>query len=194
MGKWHSYANRTGLWIGDLLNKHMRETLKVGVHTLVENTHMDSGRAASHWVVIPNRGNVSPGSWKQMKFNPAYNRPPVGAPGDNGKGRNEVIQAVVKREWNRSIDKVVRGSRGKQATAFEFHSSVPPYFDDSAGEESGPEESGWHREEPPFGMAMKNSYWENAKLLEAKEAALARMAQKFNALMAAGNARKNPLR
>lgn len=180
-GRWGRYADRTGVWIGDLLNKTMKETLKVGVHTLVANTHMDSGRAASHWVVIPNRGNVRPGSWKQMTFNPAHGSAPVGKPGDGGRGRDKVIKAVVQREWNRSIDKVVRGARGKQATVFEFHSSVPPYYDDALGEEVGDNEGG-------------KSYWENAKLIEAKQAALDRMAMKFNALMAAGQARKNPLR
>lgn len=183
-GKWQKYADSQGLWLGQLLNRNMREVLKIGVNTLVANTQMDSGRAAAHWVVIPNRGKVRPGAWKQMKFDPVYGRPPVGKPGDKkteSGAEGEVIKAVVSREWNRAISKAISGRN--PATGFAFHSSIPPFFDDSQGVETGPSET------PGI-----DSYWENAHLEEAKEAALSKMTQKFNALMAAARSRKNPLR
>lgn len=178
MGRWHDMATRHGTWLGALYNRNMRETLKAGIHTLVENTKMDSGRAAAHWMLIPNKGG-RPGNYAQMHFpNPDYGEGPVGRRGSNGANRSEVVKAVVQREWSRAISKSISGRN--PATRFLFESSVPDIWDDKEKDQVGDMPSG--------------SYRANAKLVDAQEAALDRMDQKFNALAMAGKQRINTLR
>lgn len=178
MGRWHQMAERYGEWLGALYNRNIRETLKSGVKTLVANTQMDSGRAAAHWMIVPNKGG-RPGSYAQMNFpNPDYGQGPVGRRGDNGRNRGKVIKAVVEREWSRAISNTVKGRN--PATRFVFESSVPEIWDDS--------------EKDSVGDAQSSSYRVNAKLAEAEEAAKDRMAAKFNALVEANKHRVNVLR
>lgn len=178
MGRWHQMADRHGEWLGSLFNENIRETLKVGVRTLIRNTAMDTGRAAAHWMVIPNKGG-SPGSYAQMRFpNPDYGDKPLGKRGSKGRNRAVIVKAVVEREWSRAINKQVRGRN--PATRFLFESSVPDAWDDSEKDIGGDMSSG--------------SYRVNAKLAEAEAAAKARMDAKFVALMEAGRYRVNILR
>lgn len=176
--KWQRYADNVGLWIGEHFNDVMRRTLDKGITTLVAHTQHDSSRAASHWVVIPNRGRVSPGAWREMTFSPAYGRPPVGQRGDKGKNASAAVGFVRDREMRRSVNATVAGR--KPATVFHFSNSTPHDYQDGADSyESRPGEK---------------SYRANAKLEEAKNAALGRMAAAFNAEHARGNVRKRPLR
>ena len=173
--RWQAYADKVGVDLSELLNQGIRETLKVGVRAVAANTVQDSGRAAAHWVVIPNRGSVNPGSWKEMTFNPAYGRPPVGHPGDKGRNESSVIQAVVSRESRRAIDATVKGRKG-QATAFQFQSNVPSQVND-----------------PHWGANNPSNYRRNAELKEAKEVALTQMEAKWKRQIALGNQRKRPV-
>lgn len=174
---WQDYADKVGMNLAELFNENIRETVKVGVRAVVTNTVQDSGRAAFHWVVIPNRGRVNPGSWKELKFNPAYGVSPVGRPGDKGKNSGAVIQAVVSRESRRAIDATVKGRSG-QATSFVFQSNVPARQVDDH----------WGR------PADADNYRKAAKLKEAKEAALSQMKAKWDRQIALGRTRKNPVR
>lgn len=180
-GRWEKYAEETGIAIGEFFNRNMREVLRIGIKAVVENTYMDSGRAAAHWTVIPNKGNSRPGAWGQMKFpNPDYGTAPVGYPGDkaiHGGSSPAVIKAVVEREWARSITRAIQGRR--PATVFTFHSSVPTHYDDGSF---------------TFGGTRRSNYRENAKLEEAKQAGLTRMREKFINLHNRGDVRKIPLR
>lgn len=180
--RWQRYADNMGLWIGEHFNSVMRRTLEKGITTLVENTQHDSSRAASHWVVIPNRGKVNPGAWREMTFNPAFGVPPVGRPGDRGRNAPAAIQHVVGREMRRSVRATIDGRSG-QATVFHFSNSTPHDYDDAGG--------GYLDDDTP---RTGNSYRENAKLEQARDAALGRMSAEFNAQMARGNVRKKPLR
>jgi hypothetical protein len=174
--QWQSYAERVGLDLSELLNRNIRETLKVGVRAVVTNTVQDSGRAAFHWVIIPNRGAVNPGKWSEMTFNPTYYRPPIGGPGDKGKNRTAVIQAVISRETRKTIDATVKGRTG-QATVFQFQSNVPSQQVDAE----------WGR------PGSRSNYRLNAELAKAKEAALTQMKVKWEQQIAAGNQRKRPV-
>ena len=174
---WQDYADNVGMSLAELFNENIRETVKVGVRAVVTNTVQDSGRAAYHWVVIPNRGRVNPSSWKELKFNPAYGVPPVGRPGDKGKNSGAVINAVIGRESRRAIDATVKGRSG-QATSFVFQSNVPArQVDDHWGRPGDAE-----------------NYRKAAKLKEAKEAALSQMKAKWDRQIALGRTRKNPVR
>jgi len=178
MGRWQQRADRYGEQLGALYNRNIRETLRAGVTTLVENTKMDSGRAAAHWMVIPNKGG-RPGSYAQMNFpNPDYGQGPVGRRGDSGRNSGKVIKAVVEREWSRAISNTVKGRN--PATRFMFESSVPEIWDDS--------------EKDSVGDARSGSYRDNARLAYAQQAALNRMQAKFNALVEANKYRVNVLR
>ena len=150
--RWQAYTERMGADLSDLFNRNIRETVKAGVRALVANTQHDSSRAAYHWVVIPNKGSVNPGSWKQMTFDPMYHRPPVGGPGDKGKNKQMVIREVVQRESSRAIDKTVKGRKG-QASVFTFQNNVPGQLNDLKGT----------RELPASG----ENYRKQAKLKEA---------------------------
>jgi len=174
---WQDYADNVGMSLAELFNENIRETVKTGVRAIVTNTKQDSGRAAYHWVVIPNRGRVNPGAWKELKFNPAYGVRPVGRPGDQGKNSAEVIKAVVNRESRRAIDATVKGRSG-QATSFMFQSNVPGKLTDKE----------WGRPDPD------SNYRINARLKEAKEAALSQMKAKWDRQIALGRTRKNPVR
>jgi len=178
--KWQAYADRMGLWTGDFLNETVKASLKAGIQALVRNTVHDSSRAASHWVVIPNKGRVSPGAWKQMTFQPAHGVPPVGRPGDKGKNLPIVLKDVTDREMRRSVNKAVSGR--KPATTFLFHNVTPTAYNDTTGEyDSDSVRSG-------------DNYRKNAKLEEAKQAALDAMYDKFRKQWERGNTRKIPLR
>lgn len=174
--KWNRYAEQFGYDLSAVFNDSIRATIKVGIRALVYNTVQDSGRAAYHWVVIPNKGG-QPGRWSQLKFNPAYNHGPVGKPGDAGKNQQAVIKAVIDRETSRAVDAVVKGRKG-QATKFVFQSNIPAEQVDRE----------WGRPE------VRENYRKAAKLKEAKEAALSQMQSKFQKEIAKGNTRKRPLR
>lgn len=173
MGRWHKMADNYGEQLGALYSRDIRRTLKAGIIALVENTKMDSGRAAAHWMVIPNKGG-SPGSYAQMKFpNPNYGKKPVGRPGDKGKNAASVTKFVTSREMSRTVNKQVKWPN--PATRFFFESSVPEQWNDA-------------------GRSSTNSYRDNARLAYAYSAAIERMNAKFNALVEAGKYRVNPLR
>lgn len=175
--QWQAYADRLGADLSELFNENIRETVKAGIRAVAVNTVQDSGRAAFHWVVIPNRGRVNPGAWKELTFNPAYGRPPIGRIGDQGRNSQQVIEAVVSRESRRAIDATVKGRQG-QATSFLFQSNVP-------GKQTDPE---WGRPDP------ESNYRINAGLKEAKEAGLTQMRARWEQQLAKGNVRKRPVR
>lgn len=160
----------------------MKQVLKVGIEALVAGTHMDSGRAAAHWIIVPGGGSVStnPGARAPLGFpNPDYGQAPVGRRGDKLTERGDksrVVIHVVGRETSKVINRSIKGR--KPATHFVFHSSVPEKFDDQEKDAVGD----------------GSNYRENAKLEQAKEAALQRMQTKFNSLVIRGQTRVNPLR
>lgn len=169
-GKWQKYTEAYGDYYGDLLNKNIRQVLKTGVKVLLRNTHQDSGTAAYHWTVVPNKTDkVRPGAWAQSKFTPMHGRPPVGARFSGGKNAQQVIKAVIDREWSRSISRAVSGRN--PSSTFAFRNTTPETNDDSFGNQN---------------------YRDNAELKKAETAALSAMRQKHQALLARGG-RKNPL-
>lgn len=174
--KWQAYAERTGTDMGEFFNRNIRETLKVGIEALVKNTVHDSSRAANHWVIIPNKGKVNPGSWKEMTFQPTHGVSPVGRIGDGGTNRGLTIKAVTSRETHRSINKAVAGR--EPASVFRFQNNIPGQYNDQDG-----------------GKAAANgqNYRLNAGLSEARAAAESVMQVKFNSLIAAGKVRVNRL-
>lgn len=176
--KWQAYADKMGADMSSLLNENIRETVKAGVRAVVTNTVQDSGRAAFHWVVIPNRGSVNPSQWNEMTFNPVYHRPPIGGPGTRGRNAQAVINAVVSRESRRAIDATVKGRSG-QATSFLFQSNVPGQWNDVTQ----------RREQPSNG----ENYRHNAELAQAKSAALSQMQARWARQAALGNLRKRPV-
>lgn len=178
-GKWSRYADKFGLDIGAFFNKSIRRALKVGVQALVANTVHDSSRAAFHWVVIPSGGNVRPGAWREMTFNPAYGHPPVGRRGDKGANKGETVAFVTEREFDRAIDATVRAPQ--PATRFVFSNSTPDAYDDRKGEFD------------PETRRRGDMYRVNAKLERAKEAAEARMQTSFSGAIQRGELRKRPL-
>lgn len=174
--KFQAWADRTGMDLGMFFNRNIRETLKVGVETVVANTVHDSSRAASHWLVIPNRGKVNPSAWREMTFQPAHGVAPVGRIGDKGKNRGQAIQAVTSRETSRSIKKAVSGRT--PATKFVFQNNIPGQWDDQNQSRDAKNDQ---------------NYRINAGLKEAKEAAESAMQTKFTRLVAAGKVRVNRL-
>lgn len=173
--KFQSLAEETGIDLGQFFNRNIRETLKAGIEALVKNTHHDSSRAATHWLVIPNKGNFNYGQWKYMKFEPAHGVKPVGRIGDKGVNRAAAIKAVTSRETARAINKAVSGRN--PATKFVFHNATPESYDDRLGKEGG---SG-------------TNYQENARLEDARKAAESVMKNKFERLVTAGKVRVNKL-
>lgn len=177
--KWEKYVDQFGLDLSMMFNRTIRETLKSGVRALVANTHHDSSRAANHWVVIPNRGKINRGSWKEMTFNPTYRQFPVGKIGDQGKNRQQTIDHVVERESRRSIDRTVRGRTG-QASVFVFQSRVPAVWNDIEQDETPQDHV--------------DNYRRNAQLVEAKKVAMTQMRAKLIQQVALQNVRKKRIR
>lgn len=169
-GKWQKYTEKYGDYYGDLLNEHMRQVLKTGVRVLLKDTQQDSGTAAYHWTVVPNKTDkVRPGAWAQSKFTPMHGRPPVGARFSGGKNAQQVIKAVIDREWSRSISRAISGRN--PSSTFAFRNTTPETNDDSF---------------------EGHNYRDNAELKRASDNALLAMRQKHNAMSARGF-RKNPI-
>lgn len=158
--KWEKYAEEHGLWVGGFMNRAIRETLKTGIHVLVENTKMDSGRAATHWMIVPNKMGPRTGSRKHGKFRPEYGESPVGYPGEKGRMAPQVISHVTMRETTKVIDRSVAGRR--PATVFRFYNAIPETYDERAP-----------------GISTQQNYHVNAQLEQAKNASLEAMSNKL---------------
>lgn len=173
--KWEKYAEQHGLWVGGFMNRAIKATLKTGIEVLVQNTHMDSGRAAVHWMIVPNKDGPRTGSRKHGKFRPEYGDSPVGYPGEKGRMAPQVVSHVTMRETVKVIDRSVQGRR--PATIFRFYNATPVTHDDTYS-----------------GITTKQNYHVNARLEEAKNASLEAMSNKLLQFWSRGQyVRKVPL-
>lgn len=174
-GKWEMYAEAQGMWIGGFFNRAIRGTLKVGIEVLVQNSHMDSGRAATHWMIVPNKKGPRTGSRKHGKFRPDYGESPVGYPGEKGRMSATVVSHVTQRETVKVIERAVKGRR--PATIFRFYNATPVTYDDTHSM-----------------VKTEQNYQANARLEEAKNAALDAMGNKLLMFWSRGQyIRKDPL-
>lgn len=171
--KFSGQAKQLSDALGEVFNRALRASLLDGLATAVEMTKHDSSNAAAHWMLAGSRSRPSArrlGRLKDLRgtlgIRSTARAPvfPVGYRDDGGIHKAETLRFVRERELKEVIDKLVSGRNPE----FKF------YFYNAAGDEA--------------------QYSYNANIQAAGEAAVQATIESAARRIAAGNARKVPLR
>lgn len=178
-GKFSKYAEDYGVNMEAIFNRAITRTVESGFKILLKTTAADSGRALYHWNLIPGKGSgLSAGSRRIAKFDfSVRGQGVVGKRGSAGANRGEIELHVLTREINQVLRRGLAGGRqavGKGTTTFAFYNPTPTVKGEGENDANNPVD-----------------YATAAKLKEAETAAIGKMQQDLERMLARENGRKN---